>query len=297
MRLEAETWVDPELINYARENLVAYHLNVDSAANKEFSNKYNIRFIPSFVFVDEEGNEIDRIVGFMPPDEYLEEIKRIRNGVNTIPDLSSRLEEDPDNAELLVQLATKLENASGLEAAMSYWEILFKRDDIEAETKSLARLKLALYYSQENEDPEALESFVNEETNTAVLPEAFDALRSFYKSAGDTLMEAATYQRYVDFMSGLDKTSPSLLNGYAWRMTQLNQNLDNALERVNQAIVALTDEDGRNRERAQILDTKGEVLWKLGRIDEAVAIMDECILLQPEDEYYQKQKAKFLESK
>ena len=75
-------------------------------------------------------------------------------------------------------------------------------------------------------------------------------------------------------------------------MTQLEMNLENALERVTQGIAMLTEEDGA-RDKAQIMDTKGEVLWKLGRIDEAVAVMDECIVLQPEDSYYQEQKTKF----
>ena len=76
-------------------------------------------------------------------------------------------------------------------------------------------------------------------------------------------------------------------------MTQLELNLENALERVSQGIDLFTEEDNP-REIAQIMDTKAEVLWKLDRIDDAVLVMDECIGLQPEDEYYKEQKAKFL---
>ena len=42
------------------------------------------------------------------------------------------------------------------------------------------------------------------------------------------------------------------------------------------------------------MDTKAEVLWKPGRIDETVAMTDRCIAFQPGDPYYQEQKAKFL---
>ncbi len=94
-------------------------------------------------------------------------------------------------------------------------------------------------------------------------------------------------------MSGIQQVSSSLLNGYAWRMTELDQNLENALERVTQGI-ALLAEDASARDKAGIMDTKAEVLWKLGRIDQAVAIMDECITLQPNESYYQEQKSKFL---
>ncbi len=228
----------------------------------------------------------------MPPAEYQAEMTRIRNGINTVPDLVNRLEDDPENADLLVTLAGKVETMSGLKAAMTYWEMVFALDDLEPVTHSTAALKMALYHSKENDDPETLISFINNETSTEVLPQGYAALKNFYRGRKDRAAEADTYRRYVDFMSGIQKESAGFLNGYAWRMTQLDMNLDNALERINQGI-AMLPEDAEAREKAQIMDTKGEVLWKLGRIDEAVAVMDECILLQPEDPYYQQQKAKF----
>jgi tetratricopeptide (TPR) repeat protein len=229
----------------------------------------------------------------MPPAEYLTEMTRIRNGINTVPDLLRQLEDDPENADLLVSLAKKAEAMSGLKAAMSYWEILFGLEAVDPIMHSTAALKLALFYAQENSDAESLLSFINGETNTEVLPSAYDALRNFYRRSKDKTAEADTYRRYIDFMSGIQKESSGLLNGYAWRMTELDLNMENALERINQGIAMLTGEADA-REHAQIMDTKGEVLWKLGRIDEAVAVMDACITLQPEDNYYKEQKAKFL---
>jgi len=231
----------------------------------------------------------------MPPAEYLAEMTRIRQGINTIPDLLSRLETEAENAELIKTLAGKVEVMSGLKAAMSYWEMLFKIDHADAVSHSMAALKMALFHSEENDDPETLVSFISNETNTEILPEAYNALRNFYRKSGNKTAEAETYRRFVDFMSGLKRETPGFLNGYAWRMTQLELNLENALERIDQAIDMFTEEDD-SRERAQIMDTKGEVLWKLGRIDEAVLVMNECIVLQPEDQYYQDQKAKFLKN-
>ncbi len=275
---------------------MTYHLNVDSTQNKPLAEKFNIRSIPSFVFVDDEGNEVDRIVGYLAPNEYQAEMTRIRNGINTVPDLIHRLETEPENTDLLVSLARKLETMSGLKAAISYWEILLGMENIEPFLYSQAGLKMALFHSQENENPETLISFIKNETDTGILSKAYDALRNFYRQSGDKVAEAETYRRYVDFMSGIEYESPSFLNGYAWRMTQLNMNLENALERIDQAINLFTDEDGA-RDKAQTMDTKGEVLWKLGRIDEALAVMDACIVLQPDDKYYQEQKDKFLADK
>ncbi len=229
----------------------------------------------------------------MPPAEYQAEMTRIRNGINTVPDLSRRLQDDPDNVDLLVTLATKVETMSGLKAAISYWEELFAKENASIAQHSIATLKMALFHAEQNKDPETLISFVNNETNTEVLPQAYSALRRFYQKSQDNEAEAEIYRRHVDFMSGINKIDAGFLNGYAWRMTQLDLNLENALQRVNQAVELLA-EDEKARDKAQIMDTKGEVLWKLGRIEEAVVVMDACIKLQPEDKYYQEQKAKFL---
>ena len=45
-----------------------------------------------------------------------------------------------------------------------------------------------------------------------------------------------------------------------------------------------------------ILDTKAEIYWKLDKINDALLMINESIALDPDNEYYQNQKNKFLES-
>ena len=77
-------------------------------------------------------------------------------------------------------------------------------------------------------------------------------------------------------------------------MTQLEQNLEDALIKIRQAVELVIDESADTR--AGLIDTEAEVLWKLGRIEEAVAVINKCIDLQPEDNYFKEQKEKFLKS-
>jgi len=254
--------------------------------------RYNIRYIPAFVFVDEEGNEVDRIVGYLPPDEYLAEMTRIRNGIDTYPHLLSQWDERPEDPEVLFKLATKVEEMSGLSGAMGYWEILFGLENATSHQHGLANFKLAVYHANEAGDPEALVTLLDNEKDIDILKEAHYALRRFYQKAADTTAEAESYRRYIDFMFGAGKETASLLNGYAWRMTELNLQLPNALERIDQAI-QLLDEETTDLDRAQILDTKAEVLWKLGEVEQAIEVMEECIRLVPDESYFQEQKTKF----
>ena len=75
-------------------------------------------------------------------------------------------------------------------------------------------------------------------------------------------------------------------------MSEVNKKLDLALEKIRSGIVMVAEDDLSSL--AGYMDTEAEVLWKMGNIDDAVKIIEKCISLQPDDKYFQDQKAKFL---
>jgi len=83
---------------------------------------------------------------------------------------------------------------------------------------------------------------------------------------------------------------PDVLRGIGSRA--LPQNLEDALSMVRMAVRLVAEEPAENQ--TQIMDTEAEVLWKLGRVEEAVAVIDRCIEMQPDDEYLRGQRVKFL---
>ena len=105
-----------------------------------------------------------------------------------------------------------------------------------------------------------------------------------------TEQELIYFNRYLEEFAD----DPWFLNRYSWRMTEINENLELALVQINIALNLLQDnEDGY----ANIIDTKAEILWKMGLVDEAVMIIEEAILIDEKTEYYKNQKTKFLNSK
>ena len=99
----------------------------------------------------------------------------------------------------------------------------------------------------------------------------WQAMRIVKKSGEDLDLEASIYLKAVNLYDKNYKYLPSLLNGFAWRMTELGRNLLIALDKVNIALEYGDD--------LQILDTKAEVLWKLGRTEEALEVINKCIAL------------------
>jgi tetratricopeptide (TPR) repeat protein len=76
-------------------------------------------------------------------------------------------------------------------------------------------------------------------------------------------------------------------------MSELELNLDDALIKVNLALSLI---DKTNKSYPNILDTKAEVLWKLGDINNAIDIINQALLISPDSEYYKTQKEKYFNS-
>ena len=77
-------------------------------------------------------------------------------------------------------------------------------------------------------------------------------------------------------------------NDLAWLYSDQSMKLDRALELINRAL----ELEPRNY---AFLDTKAEVLFKMGRVEEAIAIEKDLIKKYPKDSYLQKQLKKFEE--
>ncbi len=62
--------------------------------------QFSIRGFPTMVFADAAGKEVDRIVGYLPPKEFLAQLARIRSG-QTAAAAIARLDADPGDGEAL----------------------------------------------------------------------------------------------------------------------------------------------------------------------------------------------------
>ena len=75
----------------------------------------------------------------------------------------------------------------------------------------------------------------------------YTTLINFYQNNGD-LKESDIYKKYSDIFS----SDINVLNAYAWRMTEIESNLEDALDKSIMAIKLSSN----NEEKANIIDTK-----------------------------------------
>jgi len=76
-------------------------------------------------------------------------------------------------------------------------------------------------------------------------------------------------------------------------MSERGQNLEDALSKINMALSILKKDDAGY---ANILDTKAEVLWKMGRVQDAIFTIETALRIEPDSDYYKAQKEKFIQT-
>ena len=246
--------------------------------------------IPLLVYLNSDGEEIDRILGYISPEEYLNRIEDIYNGVNTFLSLKNSFISGSRDATVISKLSDKCQSYSELEFCEDVHSyVINNRTYFDSQTIFTAELIFAKKQIEVDGDTSSLIELIDVYENPEHQKSIYHTLVYHYNSNGDIKTEAKIYKEYSDKFI----TDANLLNGYAWRMTELKLNLQDALEKSTQAI----DLTSNNLEsQANILDTKAELLWLLNRYDEAISIIDIAIDINPNSEYFKEQKTKFKNS-
>jgi len=265
-------------------------MHADSAEGKALIEHYKISGFPSIVFVDSDSMEVDRIIGYLPPEVFLTELQRIQRGENTIPDYIKRTTENPDDFNLWKALAQKYEDRGDLPSAVEVWESVAEANIGEP---LLVNYKFVELYAQINKDVSGLEKFVINNLDSEFTPYAFRNIINIQRRQKNIDAESNTWIKFINYMELKEKQTAGFYNSFAWRMSELNKNLELALNKIQIGVAMVAEDDSSSL--AGYMDTEAEVLWKMGNIDEAVRVINECITIQPDDKYFKDQKAKFLE--
>jgi thioredoxin-related protein len=80
--LDATTFKDPEVVAWLRKHTVA--LKVDGDRNTRLTDQFKVVSFPTLVFLRPDGTEIDRIITYLPPAEFLEAAAGIAEGKDAI---------------------------------------------------------------------------------------------------------------------------------------------------------------------------------------------------------------------
>ncbi len=125
-RLESDTFSDPRV----REELgrmVAMKVDAEKEG-LELARKFGVDSYPTTLFLDPDGNEMERILGYLPPDKFLLRVQRIRVG-DTFLACLRKLEEDPGDVDAIERSVAGLLERSDPEGAISRIETFHQVTD------------------------------------------------------------------------------------------------------------------------------------------------------------------------
>ena len=323
--MDNDTFSDDKIIDFANDHLISLKIDAEKGSGPKQKEKYRVRGYPTIIILDNSGNELDRIVGYLPPEDFLKELNRIKNGTNTLSDLQLKYLKNSDDITIQIDLAKKYIDLNAKDSAKKYLDniqsyhrsnnaftfqnfynlsqlyyrigeldvsidILDQIVERDIDSSESAYFYGLLYKAKKNNTIDELILYVDNTNDTTRKKQCYwQMIRTIKKNDNDPSLEAQLHLKAVNLYDKEYKYFASLLNSFAWRMTEIGQLLPEALEKVNYALEIEHD--------LKILDTKAEVLWKLGRVDEAIEVINECIQGNPEYQHYQDQKAKFLATK
>tara|TARA_Y100000739_G_C20503461_1_gene416050 strand:- start:86 stop:955 length:870 start_codon:yes stop_codon:yes gene_type:complete len=283
--LEASTFKDKDIVQLATKNFINLKIDAETKDGIPLFNQFNGTGYPLILFLDSYGNELDRVSGYLPEYEFLIKMKNVLSGKRTFTYYLEEYNKNNHSAEILSSLASKYQEQGESEAALNLYNQLLQTSNISKQDFDNARYNIAILSIQKDNIALILE-FLNDYKQYPDLENAVYELIDYYKSKSMEKEEIELYNKYIDQFDN----SYSFLNSYSWRMAELNKNLDDALLKINYALNLV---DKGVTQYPNILDTKAEVLWKLGETDKAIKIIDEAINLEPNSQYYRNQKEKF----
>lgn len=173
VELDKKVYTNTEVADFANTYQINWKIDAEKGEGIELAKKFDVSGYPTVVFVNGEGNEIDRIIGYFPAKDFLSIMKDYNEGKNTMPSLKSALEKNNDDVEANFKMARKFSDIGDMEKSKTFAEKVLKLDpDNTNGYTDDAELMLA----QLSNKSENVEAFVKKYPNSELLKTAYISL-------------------------------------------------------------------------------------------------------------------------
>jgi tetratricopeptide (TPR) repeat protein len=152
--------------------------------------RYGVRSYPTTLLLKADGIEIDRIIGYHPPEDYVGAIVNSLAGIGTLDDLLQRLAGRSGDLELKFKVAEKYMYRGDYNRATAYFNEVIAADSVgERNLAATASYKLAYMAYKDQDYLAAATRYARVAEDFPTAPEAIDA----------KLMEPYCYQQAEEF--------------------------------------------------------------------------------------------------
>lgn len=185
------------------EKFVTLRAWVDTDEYNKYVEEYKTPGYPSVLFLGTDGKEIDRVIGFdeKERDGYIQDIKDLTEGKNTLSDILSRKEKNPEDVDINYKLAKKYMSRQENDKALPCFRKVLELDPEDTKGhKSEASYNLVLHEARANKNIEPLKAFIVTNSEEKYLTSSYATLANHYQRARDTEKVIETYDEALQKM-------------------------------------------------------------------------------------------------
>ncbi|MCX7833558.1 MAG: tetratricopeptide repeat protein [Ignavibacteria bacterium] len=169
VELDNIVYKNEEVAKYANANQINWKIDAEKGEGIQIAKKYKVSGYPTVIFTEPDGTEIDRIVGFLKPQKFLETMKNYNEGINTIGKIKLALLENPNDVVANYLMGKKYFDYYQMETALPY---LKKVMQLDPENKSGYTDNAMLYCAYISNDKNLFSELISKYPDTDVLFEA-----------------------------------------------------------------------------------------------------------------------------
>ncbi len=178
------------------EKFVNLRIQTADKVYPDFRKEFGVRGTPTVLFLDAQGREIDRIVGYGgEKDEYFQKVQDYAAGKNTLLALLADFENKLDDVDANFALAEKYLDRYEQDTAVPYFEKVLELDPDDAKGhKAEATYQVALNAARANQDVEPLKAFIAGDPDEKYLVDSYSTLASVYQRKKEYEPMVAAYE-------------------------------------------------------------------------------------------------------
>jgi len=188
---------DQKVIDFFTNEMILAKIN--GKTDTMLSRQYHVSAFPTLVMLDKEGKEVDRIVGYMPADNFLTKIRNYQKGIGTLQDLLNKAKTTPDR-RLYFKIAEKFKYRGGGEDAATWYQKVIDEGDPVDSLSGESRLSIADMHRRAKDYSKALEDFSQIMKNFDGSPFAEEAeiwRAIVFRQKGDTTNAIAAFEGFI----------------------------------------------------------------------------------------------------
>jgi thioredoxin-related protein/putative hemolysin len=268
--LDARTYSDASVSALINKAVVPIKIDAEKGEGIAIAKRYDVHAYPTILLIKSNGEEIDRILGYVEARPFLSTLQDYVNGKNTIGVLNARLKHNGNDPALQYSLSRKYLDRNDMETAAGHYKKLMELDPKnKLGHNEEAAYNIAVASLRLQKDPVPLVAFVTSFPKTEMGKDALSTLWRFYTKAKDGENARRYFSQYIEQWPN----DAGMMNNYAWGCAEQGINLEHAATVAKKAVELSTN----NGAKASYLDTYATVEFAQGQVARAIALEQEAL--------------------